>query len=248
MTARSLKYIISEKGEKLVALSPRSQDSHKKDVNAMKNWLHGRNFAMASFALEYAAKFHIQKRKDLITPEFNHMIIIASYIRTMSDLMTFREEALAVAFLHDLCEDYNVTFEQIEKDFNEAWSMQSITYKREGLREFDVSRFIEALKLITKKYQGKKTPTEEYFSAMMNNPIASIVKGADRLHNLASCGCVFTDEKKREYVKETEQFILPMIKQAQRNFPHQNNIYENIKLVLKIEIDLIESTISKERK
>lgn len=225
-------------------LSPRSKSSHKKDVIAIRNWLHGRNFGMASFALEYASRYHNSKRKDKITPEFNHMIIIASYLRTLSDFTSYREEAIALAFLHDLCEDYDISFEKVQKDFEDEWEIQKLLYEREKLVTFNINKMIASLRLLTKKYNGTVTPPDKYFKAMENDPIASIVKGVDRIHNFASCGSVFSSTKKKQYIKETVTFILPMLKQSQRNFPHQNNVYENIKLVLKISIDLIESSFT----
>ena len=229
-------------------ISPRNLDTHKKDVIAIRNWLHGRNFGMASFALEYASRYHTNKRKDQLTPEFNHMIIIASYLRTLSDGFSFREETLALAFLHDLPEDYDISFEKIESDFKKEWEIQEKVYSRENLESFNVSRMMTALRLLTKKYNKTVTPPDVYFPAMENDPIASIVKGVDRIHNFATCGSVFSDVKKQSYIKETELFILPMIKQAQRNYPQQNNVYENIKLVLKMQMDLIECGIKKSKK
>ena len=228
-------------------ISPRNKETHKKDVVAIRNWMHGRNFGMASFALEYASRFHTSSRKDKLTPEFNHMIIIASYLRTLSDGFSYREETLALAFLHDLPEDYDISFEKIEQDFKNEWEIQEKIYSRENLDLFDIPKMMAALRLLTKKYNKTVTPPDIYFSAMETDPIASIVKGVDRIHNFATCGNIFSPTKKQSYMKETELFILPMIKQAQRNFPQQNNVYENIKLVLKMEMDLIEASLPKKK-
>lgn len=228
-------------------ISPRSLECHKKDVIALRNWLQGRNYGMAAFALEYASRYHTSKRKDKITPEFNHMVLMTSLARTLSDKFSFCEETLSTTLLHDLPEDIEgITFEKIEKDFKKEWNVQKPIYEREGLKRFKIKRFMKALRNITKKYDGVKIPPEVYYEKMKDDPVCSIVKGIDRLHNLATCGKVFDHKKKKQYIKETEEYILPMIKQAQRNFPQQNNVYENIKLMLKIVINTIEDSFDLE--
>lgn len=49
----------------------------------------------------------------------------------------------------------------------------------------------------------------------------------------------FTKEKQLSYTEETEKFVLPMLKTARRNFPEQESVYENEKLLLKSQIVLI---------
>ena len=82
-----------------------------------------------------------------------------------------------------------------------------------------------------------------YYSEITNCPIASIVKGGDRIHNFQTMTGVFTIEKQTKYISECEDFILPMLKKARRKFPSQESAYENIKLVLMSQIELIKYTI-----
>ena len=71
------------------------------------------------------------------------------------------EETTIVALLHDIVEDTDYTFEDLEKmEFGEA--------------------VIEALKLLT---HDDSTPYMEYILAAKQNPIARIVKLADLRHN-----------------------------------------------------------------
>jgi len=65
------------------------------------------------------------------------------------------------------------------------------------------------------------------------------VKGADRIHNVQTMLGVFDLAKQQEYIHETEEYILPTLKEARRRFPHQEPAYENIKHMLQSQIELL---------
>jgi (p)ppGpp synthase/HD superfamily hydrolase len=192
---------------------------HRERIRA---WLLGRKYYKSVEALEFASDFHVGIRKDGVTPEFHHQISIAHYIRTLYNLR-FPEDVLTSAFLHDVVEDYDVSPDEIEARFG-----------------YNVR---EAVTLLSKKYRGDKKPVEEYYRAMRTNAIASIVKGADRIHNFQTMHSVFTCTKQMKYIEECEEHILPMLKEARRNFPDQELAYENIKHALKGQIELLKLSI-----
>lgn len=186
---------------------------------ALRYWLHGKGYHKALNAMSFAALYHTGMRKDNITPEFHHQISIASYIRTLPNLQ-FQEDTIAAAFLHDVAEDYHVPFANIEYDFG-----KNIT---------------DAVKRLTK---SSEQDLSHYYNEIATCPIASIVKGGDRIHNFQTMTDVFTTEKQKEYILECNKFILPALKEARRKFPSQEPAYENIKLVLMSQIELINHTI-----
>ncbi len=187
-----------------------------------RSWLLGREYYKAVEALEFAAKYHTGLRKDGVTPAIMHQVSIASYTKTLPGLKD-PESTLIAAILHDILEDYNLPISDLEKRFE--------------------SRIVEAVILLTKKYQGKKKETANYYADMSANSIASIVKGADRIHNQQTCSEVFTPQKQLEYIAECENYLLPMLKEAGNNFPEQELAYENIKHALKGQIELLRSAI-----
>ena len=71
------------------------------------------------------------------------------------------EDSACVALLHDVVEDTNMTFEDLE---------------REGFNE----NIINALKLLT---HNKDVPYMDYVLKIKNNPLAKKVKLADLMHN-----------------------------------------------------------------
>lgn len=182
---------------------------------ALRYYLLGKDYYLAADALEFAANYHSGTRKDKITPEFQHQIEITHYLRTLLPFFQYPEETLTTAILHDVTEDYGVLINVISEKYGDV--------------------IAEAVNILDKN--GKDIPT--YFSNIAGNPIASIVKGGDRIHNIQSMQTVFSFEKQAKYIKEVEEYFLPMLKQARRTFVRQEAAYQNIKHMLVSQIELI---------
>ncbi len=194
------------------------ENSYQKLFIAMRYWLLGMaendsRYVLPLNALEYAKNIHIGYRKDGKTPEFQHQLEIVHYLRTLYKGLMYAPETMAAAFLHDVPEDYDISFDEIESLFGE--------------------KVTNAVKLLTKKYRGESKEIEKYFDEMAHCPIASIIKGADRINNHQSMHPVFTDKKQESYITETQTYIIPMLKKARHLHVQQEFIYENIKFVLK---------------
>lgn len=199
-------------------------DIHSKLFISMRYFLIGRQMHTALRALEYASEFHTGTRKDKVTPEYHHQLSIAHYLRTMENHIDYVESTFAAAFLHDTVEDSGVAPEEVERHFG--------TVVR------------DAVLLLTKEFRGVKKSPQEYFGAIADCPIASLVKGADRINNIQSMGGVFLPVKQRQYIDETTAYILPMLKVARRKFTTQEGAYMNIKMMLQSQIQLIEASLN----
>jgi (p)ppGpp synthase/HD superfamily hydrolase len=180
----------------------------------LRYFLLGREYYMAADALEYAAQYHTGFRKDGVTPEFQHQIEIAHYVRTLLPSLMFPEDTIAAVLLHDVPEDYGVPHAEISNRFGPK-----------------VGR---AVFLMDKNSNAN-------FAAIGEDPIASIAKGGDRSHNLQSMQGVFTREKQLKYIAEARNDFLPMLKTARRLFPKQEAAYENIKHMLNSQLELLEA-------
>lgn len=200
-------------------------DKFKKKLLVLRSLLAGLEYHNALDALEFAQKHHTGTRKDGFTPEFDHQISIALFALTLPNLM-FREEVIATIMLHDVREDYHVTDHEVRALFPDT-----------GFAD-RVSRAVENM---TKEWRGAKKDEVALFEAMSEDPIASIAKGCDRIHNLQSMIGVFSLEKQKKYVEEVKRLFLPMLKKARRNFSRQRNAYENIKHMLVSQLELIEA-------
>lgn len=103
-------------------------------------------------AMNIAYKAHHGQVDKAGVPYIFHPIHLAEQMET--------EEECIVALLHDVVEDTNITFEQLEKEFSD--------------------KVIEALKLLT---HDNSVDYFDYVRNLKHNPIARTVKFADLCHN-----------------------------------------------------------------
>ena len=190
---------------------------------SLRYWMLGqcetdRSWLIPLKALDFAERYHCGTRKDGFSPEFLHQLEIAQHLRTLRAVIGQPSLVIAVALLHDVCEDYNIGFEEIEAVFGKDCA--------------------QAVQLLTKKHRGTKKPLEQYFDDIATCPVASVVKLADRIHNLSSMVGVFTPEKQLAYCQEASTYFLNLLKTAKRSFPEQEAAYENLKSTLMLQIKL----------
>lgn len=185
---------------------------------ALKYWYEGLGYHDVIRAMHMAERIHTGTRKDNITPEIHHQISVSGYLKTLYSGLLHPKEVYICAWLHDAPEDYLEKYEALI-------SVQSwMTH--------EVFREISLLNKTSKT-------TASYYWMLSESSIASVVKGADRIHNHQTMDGVFTAEKKEAYIEETENYVIPMLKEARMNFSEQSNIYYNIIHVLRSQIELI---------
>lgn len=194
-------------------------DEFVKSRIALRYWLLGRGWHVALTALEFAQNYHTGTRKDGVTPEIGHQIQVAHYVRTLHEHLIYPEETVATAFLHDVREDYDIADEEIRDRF--------------GMLVAD------AVWAMTKTFRGEKRDPTDVFAGIAEDPIASVAKGADRIHNQHTCLGVFTPQKIREYLTETKTFFLPMLRDARTRYTRQEPVYENMKFVLLSQMQML---------
>lgn len=190
---------------------------NEKQIVALRYFFLGKGYFKASRALEFCIAMHPNLRKDGVTPYYLHPIAVCSYVLSLSDNLLFPERTLAVALLHDVLEDTNTSPQVL------------------GNVVLDDEDIVKEVILLSKNYTDKNS----YFNNIASSPVSSIVKGADNINNVQTMYCVFSAQKQREYIKRTQDEIFPCLKTARRLFPEQQQAYENIKLVLMSQIELI---------
>lgn len=197
-----------------------------KALCALRYWFHGKEYFTALEAMEFASQYHTGTRKDGKTPEFHHQVSIAMFLRTLEKGLLFPQETLTAAILHDVVEDYDVSVSEIRLKFGNAVA--------------------DAVNALSKKADGFKKSEQDYYHNISQHPIASIVKGADRINNVQTMPGVFSREKQRSYIDESRALVLPMLKAARRKFPAQEASYENIKHMLISQISIIDLMIDEQ--
>jgi hypothetical protein len=195
--------------------------------SSLRGWLQGSGYYNAVWSMDECLKLHTGFRKDGKTPEFYHQVFQASLARTLVDRFMFPEEVFCTIFWHDGPEDHTKT----AKEFDKMRSRINVTC---GLRVHN------AVVLMTDCYSDRTPKGDEfYFASMADDPIASLAKGLDRIHNHQSMGKVFSPAKQMKSIEQTRRYILPMLKKARKNFPRQEPAYQNIKHILLTQMDLI---------
>lgn len=200
---------------------------------AIRYWLLGRGYPVAHASMEFAMQYHTGFRKDGVTHEFQHQISQMNFARTLDKILLYPEETLATIAMHDVVEDCPVTLDDIER---------MLVLEARATDE-QISRILRGVELMTNQVDGVKKELTGYYVAMIEDPIASIAKGCDRMHNHQSMGGVFTIQKQATYIQETDDHILPMLKSARKKWVTQEAAYENIKHVLLTQMELVTQII-----
>lgn len=213
----------------------------KQDYNKIRRdirlWLLGRGYHIASAALELGIKYHTGLRKDGVTPEFQHQVSQATFCRTLDSVLMYPEETIATVFLHDIVEDCEITLLEV---------LEYLMSK--GATEDQINLISSGIEKMTNQYgdgfvDGQKSTKKEkdiYYGTMVDCPIASICKGMDRMHNHQSMIGVFDAEKQKSYIEETEQYIIPMLKNARKEWTRQEAAFTNVKHILQVQIEFVE--------
>lgn len=194
---------------------------YKKLKIAIRYRLLGMNYLKALEAMEYAESLHTGERKDG-QPEFSHQVYQVALALTLINHFVYPEETICVIFLHDVCEDKRIEFDQIEKKFGHI--------VRVGVQKMSKKYFEDGVL--------KKIDDDIYYDTLSKSEIGSVAKAIDRWHNVSSMLGGFTEDKQKDYMQHTLDSVLPMMKISRKKFPKQSDVYENIKFNIMGQIQL----------
>lgn len=197
------------------------QARHQKHLVYVRGWLNERGYFNALRALELIIEIEVGFRKDEVTPKAHHQISVTRLVMLLAHCYRNPELYIIVALLHDLYEDHGIRFplEVIREMFGD-----------------EVAYHVEKL---SKKGPGFSKDYENYFKSLAEDEVGSVVKPADRIHNLQSMVGVFSPEKQIEYAEEVEQWFFPLLRDARHRFPHLGDAYETLKMMLRSQVELI---------
>lgn len=195
---------------------------HHKQLTFMRGMLDGMGFYKVLEALEFACRLDEGKlRKDGQTPRFHHQLQVARLLSTLLPHMLKPEDTLIVAFLHDVLEDHHDIVGRTMLDDQFGRDVGSAVWK------------------LSKKMGGITKTPQSYFEEVSRCPVSSLVKCADRIHNNHTMQGAFSREKQEQYVRELDDWFFPMLKAARHNFPRQYAAYENLKILLLCQQELL---------
>ncbi|MGL4453285.1 MAG: HD domain-containing protein [Sarcina sp.] len=191
-----------------------------KEVIYLKGYLRGKSYVQAIKALILAEKLHEGQKRRSGEPYIIHPVRVANGLISLG----IADESIVIAaLLHDILEDTKVTKEQL---------LGKYALPKEA---------VEIIVLLTKK--KKNYDAQEYYHNIGESSKATIVKIADRCHNIATLQ-FFNDEKIAAYVKDTEKYIYPLFKKLKDREPG----YEDSVYYMKYHIDSIIGVVRALRK
>lgn len=184
----------------------------------MRTLAQAENLPNAYKALAYARDMHQgENRKPSkfnnnspAVPYIVHPLMMACHAHALG---IRDDQVLATAMLHDVCEDCGIAPNDLPFPENIRHSVALLT-----------------------KHEGQ--PTKEYYDGIMTDPCASIVKALDRCNNVSTMAQCFSREKLIEYIRETEQYVYPLLEHIKNEYLEYNDAVFVIKYQI---LSLIES-------
>lgn len=170
-----------------------------KAYSKAKGWLE------VNKALNAAIILHGDQKRKTGEDYIIHPIRLACHLIALG---VESEKTIATALLHDCLEDCS-------------------TNKYELHTKYGISEEIcEMVDLLTKK---KGMTTEYYYDRMKGQVEVILVKAVDRCHNVSTMGGVFSTEKIREYIQETQEYVYPLCRYGKNYYPEYSDVIYSIK-------------------
>lgn len=182
------------------------------------------NYNKCLAAMEMMLEITKDRQRNDGAPEAMHPLSIFQHARTYHTMLNDPVSVFILAFLHDLGEDYGLSVETVDKIFG--------------------GKVACAFDIISKNIGAKKKDPLSYLPNCFNDELVSVIKPIDRNNNLSTMVGVFKPHRLIRYTKETREEYIPRFKISRRLFPHQEAIYENLKLQLENQLKLIEHITS----
>lgn len=196
------------------------------DENKMYTYLKGyansRSMSETQKALVYAREKHMNQLRKEGTPYIIHPLTMACYALAMGII---DDNTIATILLHDVCEDCGI-------DVNEL-PVNSI-----------VKNGVSAMTFFVQEGETKADAKKRYYDNMISSKEATLTKLIDRCHNVSSMAHVFSKVKLRQYIGETNEYVLPLLRKAKNVYPEMTDILFVLKYHICSVINSIEAVMN----
>lgn len=183
-----------------------------KTKDAIYDWEHMKTYVKTSAkhynmknaltAVDFAVEAHEgQKRKKSAVPYIYHPLNLACHALAM-DIK--EDEIIAACLLHDVIEDCKKTLADLPVNDETRELVRLLTCEKEN----DETK--------------RKVVLEKYYSAIVKNPKAALVKCLDRCNNLTSMSWGLSRNRIYRMISETEEYY-PKLLKAIKATPEYNN-------------------------
>lgn len=163
-------------------------------VDKIQQLAENHDWSQARAALDCAISAHTdqyrKQRSNGVTgkPYITHPLALATRALSL-DLLD--EELLASLLLHDVVEDTPLTLADLPVNDH-------------------IRQTVDLVSFAVRDGETKQQAKVRYFQRIVTSNDAVMVKLIDRSHNLSEMANCFTCEKKIEYIRETQKYILPL--------------------------------------
>lgn len=178
----------------------------------LKGFAMGREWKDTISALSYARVAHKDQVRKSGEPYIIHPLTVAAHGVSLG---LYEDEIIASAILHDVVEDCNVDINSLPVSCTVKDAVHRLTHI-------------------------KGEPLEPYYREISENRISALVKLLDRCDNVSSMAGVFSVQKIRQYIEETRNFVLPLIRRTKDQWPSDSNVLFVLKYHIMAVIDGLE--------
>lgn len=195
--------------------------------NYEKMYTYLRGFAMGSNmpetlkALSFARQKHKDQKRRSGEPYIIHPLTMACNAVSIGIV---DDNIVATILLHDVVEDCNVSLADLPVSDQ-------------------VKRGVKAMTFTVLEGETKELAKFRYYNLMIENKEATVTKLVDRCHNVSSMAGVFSKEKLESYIKETREYVLPLLRKAKEVYPEMSNVFFILKYHISSVVDSIEATL-----
>ena len=198
--------------------------NHEKMYTFLKGYAIGAGMTETLKALSYARDKHTGQTRKSGEPYIMHPLTMACNAAAMD----IRDDyVIASILLHDVVEDCGVSFVELPVCKEVKIAVKYLTFKVE-------------------EGETKEEAKKRYYSLMIENKEATIVKLIDRCHNVSTMAGVFSRAKLEEYIEETREYVLPLLRRAKNTYPEISNISFLLKYQITSLLNAIESSLNAE--
>ncbi len=151
-------------------------------------------------------------------PYISHPLTMACHAISMG---LTDDDLLAAILLHDVVEDCGVSAASLP-----------------------VNRSVQNAVLLVTRQEGESKA--KYYSQIGENPIAAMVKVIDRCHNVSQMSLAFSREKLWKYIRETEDYVLPLLAASKEKWPKYMNQYFLLEYQICSALDTVKALLERE--
>lgn len=192
--------------------SPHIADSSKM-FTYLKGFFDGARMEQSKSALIFAREVHGNQHRDSGELYISHPLTMACHATSMG----IRDDRInATMLLHDVVENCHVSLDSLPVSSDVKRSVSLVTFERRS----DID---------------KETCKRLYYEGIKKDYAASICKLFDRCNNVSTMVGTFSIERLVKYIKETEEYIYPLLRHVKETYPD----YSNAVYVLRYHIDSV---------